>query len=195
VSLSSLFQSSLLSLRSIRTNIYYRNTRATTIQHNFKPNHINPTKMPSLTDINASDNAATSNTASNNTPVNHQDNPRPRFILHLNANQRKEAEAATHSLQRAQAALERHRGNLNGRAARDRTITQPLLDSARAAIRRFNRILHPGGRTREAFEAALWAWGRTLRLMADDAEWELNVELWLEGVAEAMRRRRAGVAL
>jgi hypothetical protein len=39
-----------------------------------------------------------------------------------------------------------------------------------------------------AFEAALWAWGRTLRLMADDVERELIVELWLEGVAEAMRR-------
>lgn len=148
--------------------------------------------MSSLTNINASDNAATSNTVSNNTPVNHQDNPRPRFTLHLNAKQRREAEAAAQSLQRAQAALERHRRNLNGRAARDRRITQPLLDSARAAIRRFNRILHPGGRTREAFEAALWAWGETLRRMADDAEWELYVELWLEGVAEAMRRLKEG---
>jgi hypothetical protein len=144
--------------------------------------------MPSLTNTDASDNAATSNTVSNNAPVSHQDIARPRFTLHLNANQRKEAEAATQSLQRAHAALGRHRRILNGRAARDSRITQPLLDSARAAIRRFNRILHPGGRTRVAFEAALWAWGRTLRLMADDVERELIVELWLEGVAEAMRR-------
>lgn len=28
--------------------------------------------------------------------------------------------------------------------------------------------------------------------MADDAEWELYVELWLEGVAEAMRRLKEG---
>jgi hypothetical protein len=156
-------------------------TRLQTKSH--QPNQ----KMPSLTNTNAIQNAAINTHGDNAASTTPQDSARPRFTLHLNAKQRKEAEAATQSLQRTQAALERHRQNLQGRATRDRRITQPLLDSARAAIGRFNRILHPGGRTREAFEAALWAWGQTLRLMADDAERELNAELWLEGVAEAMR--------
>jgi hypothetical protein len=144
--------------------------------------------MPSLTNTNSANGAPTSDSDDNTAPTYPQDSARPRFTLHLNAKQRKEAEAAAQSLRRTQAALERHRQNLNGRAARDRRITQPLLDSARAAIERFNRILHPGCRARETFEAALWAWGETLRLMADDAEREYDVGNWLEGVAEAMRR-------
>ena len=143
--------------------------------------------MPSLTNTNAANGAPTSTDGENNPPTNPQDAARPRLTLHLNAKQRKEAEAAAQSLRQAQAALERHRKNLNGRAARHRRITRPLVDSASAAITRFNRIMHPGGRAREMFDAALRDWGETLRIMVDVAQRELDVGDWLQGADETMR--------
>lgn len=92
------------------------------------------------------------------------------MILHLNASKRKEAEAAARSLQRAQAHLERHRHILNGHAATESNITQPLLDSAWAAIKSFNRISHPGDRARKTYESAKRDFDETTRLMAEDLQ-------------------------
>lgn len=142
--------------------------------------------MPSLTNTTTSSGAPTSTPVSNNTPTNPQDSAHPPLILHLNANQRKKAEAATKSLRDAQAALERHRRKLNGRAARESEITGQLLRSARAAIRRFNRIQHPGGRTIEVFEEARRDFEETTSIIASNLQRELTCELWLQGVAEAV---------
>lgn len=135
---------------------------------------------------NASNTAPTSTPISENAPTNPQNSAHPPLILHLNAKQRKKAEAATKSLRDAQAALERHRRKLNGRAARESEVTKPLLRSARAAIRRFNRIQHPGGRTREVFEEARRDFEETTSIMASDLQRELACELWLQDVAEAV---------
>ncbi|KAM0709866.1 hypothetical protein Q7P35_003908 [Cladosporium inversicolor] len=143
--------------------------------------------MPPLTlkNPNTSNGAPTSTPISNDAPTNRQDSAHPPLILHLNAKQRKEAEAAVKSLQNAQAALERHRPKLNGRAVQESSVTQPLLKSCRAAIRRFSRIPHPGALTREKFEAARRDFEETTSIMASDLQIELDVELWLQGGAEA----------
>jgi len=105
--------------------------------------------------------------------------------LHLNAKQRKKAEAAAHSLRYAQVALARHRQRLNGRAATESSITAPLLKSARAAIKRYRRIAHPGEPARRAFESAKRDYERITRAMARDLERELLMAEWTMAVADA----------
>jgi hypothetical protein len=129
--------------------------------------------MPSLTNTTSGDNADTSapntntsNNAATSTPISNttltprQDSTQPRLILHLNAKQRKEAEAAARSLQTAGAALERYRRRLHGSTAPESWFTQPLLHSAHAAIETFNRISHPGHRARRTFDSAKRAFRR-----------------------------------
>jgi len=140
--------------------------------------------MPSLTNTNASDNATTSTPISNNTLAPRQDSAQPRLILHLNAKQRKEAEAAARSLQSAGAALERYRWRLDGRSAPESWFTQPLLHSAHAAIETFNSISHPGHRARREFDAAKRRFDETSRLMARDIERLLERELRAQREAE-----------
>lgn len=135
---------------------------------------------------NASNTAPTSVPVSNNAPTNPQNSAHPPLILHLNANQRRKAEAALKALERAQAALERHRRELNGRASRDGSITDPLVKSAFAAITRFERIQHPGGRTREKFLEAMLDFEETSGLILRDIQRDLACQLWLRGVAEAL---------
>ena len=123
---------------------------------------------PTLTNTKATDSAPTSTPISNNAPTTREDSARPRLILHLNANKRREAEAAARSLQQAQAHLERCRQNLNGHAATESNIAQALLDSAWAAIDNYNRISHPGDLARKTYESARRDFDKTFRLMADD---------------------------
>jgi hypothetical protein len=160
--------------------------------------------MPSLTNTNASDNAAIStpitNTSdnatastpiSNSTPALRQDSAQPRLILHLNAKQRKEAEAAARSLQIAGAALERYRWRLrlDGRMAPESWFTQPLLHSAHAAIETFNRTSHPGNRARRTFDSAKRRFDETSRLFVRDVERLLERELEEQRAAERMEIR------
>jgi len=147
--------------------------------------------MPRLTlkNTNASKGAPTNTNASNGAPTStnlnnparkiRRDSARPPLILHLNAKQRKEAEAeaAACTLRRAQATLESYRQSLNGYAATESEISQPLLTSAWAAINTFNSIAHPGDRARRIFGAAKRAFDETTGLMADDIERLLRVKL------------------
>lgn len=94
--------------------------------------------------------------------------PRSRTILHLNASKRKEAEAAARDLRRVQAHLERYRQVLDGHAATESDITQPLLKAARAAIKSYNCIPHPGDRARRTYMSAKRDFDETTRLMAND---------------------------
>ena len=137
--------------------------------------------MPRLTlkKTTGSDDAPTSTNTNddNSARATRQDSARPRLILHLNAKQRKEAEAAARSLRRAAATLESYRQSLNGHAATESEVSQPLLDSARAAIRTFESISHPGDRARNIFNAAKRAYEETTRLMSNDIERLLEFQL------------------
>lgn len=137
--------------------------------------------MPRLTlkKTTGSDDAPTSTNTNddNSARATRQDSARPRLILHLNAKQRKEAEAAARSLRRAAATLESYRQSLNGHAATESEVSQPLLDSARAAIRTFESISHPGDRARNIFNPAKRAYEETTRLMSNDIERLLEFQL------------------
>lgn len=124
--------------------------------------------MPSLTRTNASDGAPTSTPVDNGAATVRQDSARPRTILYLNASKRKEAEAAARDLRRVQAHLERYRQVLDGHAATESDITQPLLKAARAAIKSYNCIPHPGDRARRTYMSAKRDFDETTRLMAND---------------------------
>ena len=144
--------------------------------------------MPRLTlkNTKASNKAPTNTNAGNGAPTSTnlnnpalricRDSARPPLILHLNAKQRKEAEAAARTLRRAQAILESYRQSLNGYAATESEISQPLLDSAHTAIITFNRIAHPGDRARDIFRLAKRAFDETKRLMAIDIQRELDLQ-------------------
>jgi hypothetical protein len=140
--------------------------------------------MSQLANTNASDSAPTGTIADNVAPTSRQDSARPRLVLHLNAKGRKEAEAAARSLQRAGAHLERYRQTLNGHAATENNITQPLLKSARAAIKAYSRISHPGGRAKKTYEAAKRAYDETNRLIMDDLQRLLDSKVQEQRLAE-----------
>ena len=148
--------------------------------------------MPRLTlnNTNASSDAPTDNDGNNSTPPTRQDSARPCLTLHLNAKQRNEAEAAARSLRRAQATLESYRQSLNGHAATESEISQPLLDSAWAAINTFNGIAHPGDRARRIFGAAKRAFDETTGLMANDIERLLRLKLRERRAANRIHRRQ-----
>ncbi|GAB7322192.1 hypothetical protein MBLNU13_g03198t1 [Cladosporium sp. NU13] len=140
-------------------------------------------KVP--TNTNASNGAPPSTNLDNPACKIRKDSARPRLILHLNAKQRKEAEAAARSLRRATASLESYRQSLDGHAAPESKITQPLTDTAWAAIDTFNRIAHPGGRAREIFALAMHAFDEMRRLMISDIQKQLDCETSRQGVEEA----------
>lgn len=154
--------------------------------------------MPRLTlkNTKASNKAPANTNASNGAPtianLNNparnirRDSARPPLILHLNAKQRKDAEAAACTLRRAQATLESYRQSLNGYAATESEISQPLLNSAWAAIDTFNSIAHPGDRARRIFAAAKRAFDETRRLIANDIQRELDFHEGRRDVAEAI---------
>ena len=154
--------------------------------------------MPRLTlwNTNASKGARANTKASNGAPIStnlnnparriRRDSARPPLILHLNAKQRKEAEAAACTLRRAQATLESYRQSLNGYAATESEISQPLLNSAWAAIDTFNSIAYPGDRARRIFAAAKHAFDETRSLMANDIQRELDFQNRRQDVAEAV---------
>ena len=158
--------------------------------------------MPRLTlkNTNASKSAPTNNNASNSAPTSTnlnnparkscRDSARPPLILHLNAKQRKEAEAAACSLRRAQATLESYRQSLDGYAATESEISQPLLNSAWAAINTFNGIAHPGDRARRIFAAAKRAFDETTGLMANDIKRLLRFQLEEQRAADKIYRRQ-----
>jgi hypothetical protein len=142
--------------------------------------------MPRLTlkNTTASNGAPTSTSNDNSARAMRQDSARPLLILHLNAKQRKEAEAAARSLRRAQATLESYRQSLNGHGATESEITQPLLDASRAAIRTFESISHPGDRARNIFNPAKRAFEETTRLMSNDIERLLEFQLEAQHAAD-----------
>jgi len=140
--------------------------------------------MPPLANTNASDSAPTSTPVDNMTSDIRRDSARPRLILHLNPKGRKEAEAAARSLRRAGAHLERYRQTLNGHVVTESNITQPLLDAARAAVKTFNRISHPGDRAKKTYEAAKRAYDETNRLMMIDLQELLDSKIQEQRLAE-----------
>jgi hypothetical protein len=137
------------------------------------------------TNTNTSSGAPTSTNLNNPARKIRRDSARPPLILHLNAKQRKEAEAAACTLRRAQATLESYRQSLDGYAATESEISQPLLNSARAAIDTLNSIAHPGDRARRIFAAAKRAFDETRSLMANDIQRELDFQNQRQDVAEA----------
>jgi hypothetical protein len=153
------------------------------------PNQVTLTHptMSSLTNINASDSASTSTPVDNDARTIRKDSARPRLTLHLNPQKRKEAEAAARSLQRAGAHLERYRQALNGHAATESEITQPLIKTARAAIKTFNRISHTGDRAKKIYESAKRGFDETMRLMLIDLQKLLDVKIQEQCIAGPMQ--------
>jgi hypothetical protein len=97
-------------------------------------------------------------------------------VLHLNPRQRKEAEIAAQSLERAQARLERHRRTADGRTASESDTTLLLINAARAAIRTFESISHPGDRARRIYEPAKRRFDGTIRLLVMDLQVQMAAE-------------------
>jgi hypothetical protein len=97
-------------------------------------------------------------------------------VLHLNPRQRREAEIAAQSLERVQARLERHRRMVDGRAASESNTTLLLINEARAAIRTFKSISHPGDRARCIYEPAKRLFDGTIKLLVMDMQRQMTAE-------------------
>lgn len=83
-------------------------------------------------------------------PIDQGDKP-PKLVLHLNAKQRKQAESAAESLERAQARLSMYWENLSHLSAEETESLGPDLAEGRRAICEFNSIAHPGEPARSRF--------------------------------------------
>jgi hypothetical protein len=97
-------------------------------------------------------------------------------LLHLNPRQRREAEIAAQSLERVQARLERHRRMVDRRAASESNTTLLLINEARAAIRTFKSISHPGDRARCIYEPAKRLFDGTIKLLVMDMQRQMTAE-------------------
>jgi hypothetical protein len=146
--------------------------------------------MASPTTTSANDSASISTSVVSNAP--HADRrTRPRIVLrlnlrqrreaeiavlHLNPRQRREAEITAQSLKRVQARLEHHRRMVDGGAAPESNITLLLINEARAVIRTFESISHPGDRARCTYEPAKRLFDGTIKSLVMDIQKQMAAE-------------------